>query len=76
MFSVIIKTSDYEKLEINGHPVAGYSFLNLIFSFMVNASLQILSGKTHFIVELLTGQRLNGKDVPAHAMKAYRVVKV
>jgi len=31
MFSVIIKTSDYEKLEINGHPGAGYSFLNLIF---------------------------------------------
>jgi hypothetical protein len=25
----------------------------------------------HFIVELLTGQRLNGKDVPVHAMKAY-----
>jgi len=31
MFSVIIKNSDYEKLEINGHPGAGYSFLNFIF---------------------------------------------
>ena len=39
MFSVI-KTSDYVKLEINGHPGAGYSFLN--FSFMVNVSLQTL----------------------------------
>jgi hypothetical protein len=32
MFSVfVIKTSDYDKLEINGHPGAGSSFLNLIF---------------------------------------------
>jgi hypothetical protein len=31
IFSVIIKNSDCEKLEINGHPGAGYSFLNLIF---------------------------------------------
>lgn len=41
LFSVI-KTSDYDKLEIYGHPDAGYSFLNLIFIHGKCTIIQIL----------------------------------
>lgn len=74
MFSVfVIKTSDYDRLEINGHPGAGSSFLNLIFIYG-KCTISYIEITHTLLCNFL--QRLNCKDVPVHTMKAYRGVKV